>query len=243
MVMWSTTEHSAQSAYARIYSAVTVISKIPITIRIQVFLFVCARQWITFSNHCADAIAEWKSPSCEIRKLVINASLSRVWRKTYFKLRNNKMADSTIATKDVENWIRNEFLPQSMDSIWERKLGVQSGGEIEYDAVSEDGKIVCVISTSSGQTAEENRTWMFWRKSGRNLLGRLAQWETRDHRACIYRKSMGELLKQEKLKDRLPKQIKMLFVKLPQSFRRSDVVLFLLSWHKRNNEEKVKTYE
>ncbi|MGD0591921.1 MAG: hypothetical protein ABSA44_14155 [Bacteroidota bacterium] len=39
------------------------------------------------------------------------------------------MADSTIALKDVENWIRNEFLPKKYHQVFsKRKLGVQSGG-------------------------------------------------------------------------------------------------------------------
>jgi len=42
------------------------------------------------------------------------------------------MADSTIATKDVENWIRNEFLPKKYHQAFSKqKLGVQSGGEFE----------------------------------------------------------------------------------------------------------------
>jgi hypothetical protein len=51
------------------------------------------------------------------------------------------MADSTTAIKDVENWIRNEFLQRKYHQAFtKRKLGVQSGGEFECDAVSEDRK-------------------------------------------------------------------------------------------------------
>ncbi|MGD1044711.1 MAG: hypothetical protein ABR936_05185 [Bacteroidota bacterium] len=40
------------------------------------------------------------------------------------------MADSTTAIKDIENWIRNEFLPKKYGQAFtKRKLGVQSGGE------------------------------------------------------------------------------------------------------------------
>jgi hypothetical protein len=67
----------------------------------------------------------------------------------------NYMTDSTIATKAVENWIRNDFLAKKYHQVFtKRKLGVQSGGEFECDAVSEDGKIVCFISTSSSKTAD-----------------------------------------------------------------------------------------
>jgi hypothetical protein len=45
------------------------------------------------------------------------------------------MADSTIATKDVENWIRSEFLPKKYHQAFaKRKLGVPSGGGYQnYD--------------------------------------------------------------------------------------------------------------
>ena len=67
------------------------------------------------------------------------------------------MADSTTATKDLDNWIRNEFLSKKYHQIFsKRKLGVQSGGEFECDAVSEDGKIVCFISTSVSTATGEN---------------------------------------------------------------------------------------
>jgi hypothetical protein len=62
-----------------------------------------------------------------------------------------------IALKDVENWIRNEFLTKKYGQAFtKRKLGVQSGGEFECDAVSEDGKIVCFISTSVSTATGEN---------------------------------------------------------------------------------------
>ena len=42
------------------------------------------------------------------------------------------MADTTIATKDVENWIRNEFLSKKYHQAFaKRKLGVQSGGVMQ----------------------------------------------------------------------------------------------------------------
>jgi hypothetical protein len=53
------------------------------------------------------------------------------------------MADSTIALKDVENWIRNEFLPNKYHQAFsKRKLGVQSGGEFEppISPLSESGE-------------------------------------------------------------------------------------------------------
>ena len=130
---------------------------------------------------------------------------------------NSFMADSSIATKDVENWIRNEFLPKKYHQAFSKqKLGVQSGGEFECDAVSEDGKIVCFISTSSSKTADGRadadalgkiRDKAFW-------AGSLSE-KPQEIVFAFTDKSMVELIKQEKENGRFPKHIKTLLVKLP----------------------------
>ena len=127
------------------------------------------------------------------------------------------MADSTIATKDIENWIRNEILPKKYSQAFaKRKLGVQSGGEFECDAVSEDGKIVCFISTSSSKTTSEKpgadelakvRSNAFW-------AGSLSE-KPQEIVFAFTDKSMIELIKQEKESGRFPKHIKTILVKLP----------------------------
>jgi hypothetical protein len=121
------------------------------------------------------------------------------------------MADSTLATKDVENWIRNEFLSKKYHQTFsKRKLGVQSGGEFECDAVSEDGKIVCFISTSSSKTdtgvIAKIRDNAFWAVS-------LSE-KPQEIVFAFTEKSMVELVKQEKENGRFPKHIKTLLVKV-----------------------------
>ncbi|MCX6121473.1 MAG: hypothetical protein NTX44_07620 [Ignavibacteriales bacterium] len=122
------------------------------------------------------------------------------------------MANSTIATKEVENWIRNEFLSKKYGQAFtKRKLSVQSGGEFECDAVSEDGKIVCFISTSVSTTTVENpglskiREVAFWAVS-------LSEKPDTIVFACTDR-SMVELIKKEQGLGRFPKHIKTLLVK------------------------------
>ncbi|RPI06416.1 MAG: hypothetical protein EHM64_03060 [Ignavibacteriae bacterium] len=126
------------------------------------------------------------------------------------------MADSTIAIKDVENWIRNEFLPKKYHQAFaKRKLGVQSSGEFECDAVSEDGLIVCFISTSSIKTTSE--------KPGADELAKIrndAFWaaslseKPQEIVFAFTDKSMVELVKKEKESGRFPKHIKTLLVKV-----------------------------
>jgi hypothetical protein len=124
------------------------------------------------------------------------------------------MADSITATKDIENWIRNEFLSKKYHQVFsKRKLGVQSGGEFECDAVSEDGKIVCCISTSVCTPGGEN--------PGLGKIREAALWAVSLNEkpdtivfACT-EKSMVEVIKKEQTLGRFPKYIKTLLVKLP----------------------------
>jgi hypothetical protein len=123
------------------------------------------------------------------------------------------MADSTAATKEVENWIRNEFLLKKYRQAFaKRKLGVQSGGEFECDAVSEDGTIVCFISTSSSKIVGEEpalakiRKDAFWAGSLNEKPETIV--------FAFTDKSIVELIKQEKENGRFPKHIKTLLVKV-----------------------------
>jgi hypothetical protein len=132
------------------------------------------------------------------------------------------MADSTIATRDVENWIRNEFLPKKYQQAFaKRKLGVQSGGEFECDAVSEDSKIVCFISTSSSKTASEKpgagrlakiRADAFW-------AGSLSE-KPQEIVFAFTDKSMVELVEQEQRNGRFPKYFKAFPVPLPTDLKK-----------------------
>jgi hypothetical protein len=127
------------------------------------------------------------------------------------------MADSTITTKEVEKWIRNEFLQKKYSQAFaKRKLGVQSGGEFECDAVSEDGKIVCLISTSPGKTADGKFDAAVLGKIREKALWLISLNEKPETIVFAFTdKSMAELIKQEKENGRFPKHIKSLLVKLP----------------------------
>ena len=128
------------------------------------------------------------------------------------------MADSTKTTKEIENWIRNDFLPGKYHQTFtKRKLGVQSGAEIEFDAVSEDGTIVCIISTSSVKTAEGQFDTDALAKVREKTLWTISLNEKPETIVFVCTdKSMLELVKKEKDNGRFPKQIKMFLAKLPE---------------------------
>ena len=122
------------------------------------------------------------------------------------------MADSTIATKDVENWIRNEFLPKKYHQAFaKRKLGVQSGAEIEFDAVSEDGTIICIISTNPVKTADGQFDTGALANVREKTLWTISLNEKPETIVFVCTdKSMLELIKKEKDNGRFPKHIKTL---------------------------------
>ena len=63
------------------------------------------------------------------------------------------MAD-TKAQVEAEKWIRENELPRVFGQRFlQRSLQLRSKGEFKFDAVSDDNKIVAVISTSGGVTA------------------------------------------------------------------------------------------
>ena len=65
---------------------------------------------------------------------------------------------STAIQSEVERWIREEWLRRRFGrSFTKKKVRLKSGGEFEFDAVSDDDKVVANISTSSLRTASGNR--------------------------------------------------------------------------------------
>jgi len=137
------------------------------------------------------------------------------------------MSDSSIAPKDIEEWIRNEFLPKKYKQAFaKRKLGLQSGGEIPFDNVSEDGTIVCFITVTAGKTPGEKPGGRIFLKSARMLFGRFPSVRTETILFAFTDASMIELVKKEKEHGRFPKYIKTLLVNYPRS--RSEMIEIVL---------------
>ena len=66
------------------------------------------------------------------------------------------MADTTIQRK-LESWVRDCWSPDMFGQKFQRlKCMVTSGGPFEFDCVSEDCKIVGLLSTSNYKTASGN---------------------------------------------------------------------------------------
>jgi hypothetical protein len=127
------------------------------------------------------------------------------------------MADSSIATKDIEDWIRGNTLKKVFrQSFSKKKLHLHYGGVYECDAVSADESIVCFISTSvrktvSGKTASAKlskiRADAYWALSLQTEPGKII--------FAFTDESMVDLFKQEQRNGRFPPDYEILHAKLP----------------------------
>jgi len=63
------------------------------------------------------------------------------------------MADTSVQ-HEVEDWVRRTWMRQQFGELFYRdRCKLDPGGEFEFDAVSQDGKTIACISTSSARTA------------------------------------------------------------------------------------------
>ncbi|MBI5216909.1 MAG: hypothetical protein HY960_14240 [Ignavibacteriae bacterium] len=124
---------------------------------------------------------------------------------------------NTNAQVEAEKWIRENELPRIYGQTFrQRNLCLKSKGEFKFDAVSDDGKIVVVISTSSAEN-----------KNGKTGTGKLlkiradAYWfmnlaEKPDKCVFVFSEdSMIELLNEERKKGRFPQEFEIIKVVLP----------------------------
>jgi hypothetical protein len=126
------------------------------------------------------------------------------------------MAD-TNPQSQAAKWIRDVYLPKKYGQPFrEKSLELQSRALAKFDAVSEDGEIVAVISTNVGFTSggrknedELNQT----RAAALRFL--MLDYIPKERLMIFTEQSMMDLIKDEKKRDRFPKTLKLVKVKLP----------------------------
>ena len=126
------------------------------------------------------------------------------------------MAD-TKAHIEAEKWIREEYLPKKYGQPFQQKsLELQSRALAKFDAVSDDGEVVAAISmnvgfTSGGRKNEDelNQT----RSAALRFL--MLDYIPKERLMIFTEQSMIDLVKDEKKRDRFPKALKIIKVKLP----------------------------
>jgi len=126
------------------------------------------------------------------------------------------MAD-TKAQTEAEKWIREAYLPEKYGQLFRQKnLDLRAGGQFKFDAVSGDGTIVGVISTSAGKTSSGNLATAKLQKIRSDMLWFYMLERQPDRRLLIFsEQSMIDLINEEKKKGRFPPEFELIKVALP----------------------------
>ena len=124
---------------------------------------------------------------------------------------------NTKAQTEADQWIREVFLPKTYgQSFRQKNLGLQSRGQTKFDAVSNDGEIVTMISTSSGMGSNGKVDTEALMKVRSDALKILWLEHTPAKRFIILTDpSMIRIIREEIKKGHFPKEMELLRVKLP----------------------------
>jgi hypothetical protein len=128
------------------------------------------------------------------------------------------VADTRVQL-EVEDWVRKEWMPTQFGQRFRReRVPLISGGVFDFDAVSDDDKIVAAISTSGATTA-----------SGKLAVGKLLKIRSdmlflvlaRAERKLIVltEEDMVELCLKEREGGRVPTEIEFMHAEIPSSLR------------------------
>ncbi len=129
------------------------------------------------------------------------------------------MADTTVQL-EVEDWVRRNWLPQKFGQKFHReRLRLSAGGLFDFDAVSEDEKVIAVISTSGAKT-----------RRGRSGAGKLMKIradvyflllvESAKRIVLFTEKDMLDRFNREQQAGRVPREIESYLAEIPAELRR-----------------------
>jgi len=124
------------------------------------------------------------------------------------------MADTRVQT-EVETWIRSNWMPKQFVQEFTRKsMILASGGKYSFDAVSEDNRVVAVISTSGARTS-----------SGKSGVGKMLKIrsdiyflllvDAESRVVILTEQDMFELCQKEKENGRVPQTVEFLHAVIP----------------------------
>jgi len=127
------------------------------------------------------------------------------------------MAD-TKAQVEAEKWIRENKLPRLYGQTFRRRsLLLKSKGEFKFDAVSDDGNIVALISTSSGINAKGELATGSIMKIRSDIYWFMMLEQQPNRKLLVFtEQSMIDIINEEKKKGRFPSEFEIVKIKLPQ---------------------------
>ena len=128
------------------------------------------------------------------------------------------MSDTRVQLA-VEAWICANWMPEKFgQKFHKRRIGLTSGGLFEFDAVSEDGKIVAVISTSGAKTASGGSATGKIHKIRSDMFFLLLA-EAEQRVVVLTEQDMFQRWQQEKTGGRVPPEIELYLAKIPDEQR------------------------
>lgn len=124
---------------------------------------------------------------------------------------------STQTQFECEEWVREQWMAERFGQRFRRApLPLQSGGVHSFDAVSADGSIVAVISTSNAQTAK-----------GRKAVGKvnkirsdtylLSLAKPRRPLVVLTEQDMYERCRADQRRGLIPKEVELMLARLPET--------------------------
>ena len=121
------------------------------------------------------------------------------------------------AKSGTANWIRQVALPKLYNQKFSQKsLLLKSGGQYKFGTVSEDESIVAVISADPGKTPDGKQATDSLQKIRTEIFWAMSIEHNPKLILVLTEQSMIHLIKEEKKKDRFPKEIEAVRVKLPE---------------------------
>lgn len=125
---------------------------------------------------------------------------------------------NTSAQHIAERWVVSEFLPSHLsgEKFVGRKLSLQWGGVFAFDAVSEDGKIVGLVSTSAARTAGGKAAIAKFQKLKADALYLLHVVGAERLVMIFTEESMLKHFEKEKKSGRFPPKIELVHAPLPE---------------------------
>lgn len=128
------------------------------------------------------------------------------------------MADTRVQL-EVEDWVRQNWMPQSFGTRFRReRRTLRSGGKFDFDAVSDDDKIVATISTSNSFTAGGKHAVGKLMKLRSDMLF-LTMAEAERRVIVLTERDMYERCIAEKDGGRVPPEIEFVLAQIPEELR------------------------
>lgn len=129
------------------------------------------------------------------------------------------MADTRVQL-EVEDWVRENWMRERFGQNFNRsRVKLSAGGVFDFDALSDDGKTVACISTSSAKTAGGKHAVGKLMKIRSDMLFLLMAVGVQRRMLVVTEKNMYDLCVKEQASGRAPDNIEFVLAEIPDALR------------------------